>query len=284
MARATEGREGRTSRHELVEDLVRVGQLFARSTDHGTRRHRQRLACVLLDFAALVDARGAVQNERKGLVGRHPEHERVSPHHGLDAVRGGDRGPRVRASDADAALLLGHQGVVAREAIVGRVAHRDHTDPVLLGLVDRQLHALGPDRQPQPQPTIDHRSSRGLLQDRHVRLRVQNPNVEPVAVYRLEPADAVRVDPALVRGDEHVGAERGVGLGAAVLEEGIFDERLEVVVVDHAGALRLRLEHVVFDLIFLQHWILGRVDVFRVLGQDGRLIFEADRGTVELRL
>ena len=53
-----------------------------------------------------------------------------------------------------------------------------------------------------------------------MRLRVDDANVEPVAVDRLQTADAVGVDAALVRGDEDVGAEGGVGLGAAILEEG----------------------------------------------------------------
>ena len=92
---------------------------------------------------------------------------------------------------------------------MGRVPHRNHADAVLLGLVDRQLHALWPDRQPQPQPTVHHRGGRGLLEDLHVRLRVDDANVEPVAVDRLQTADAVGVDAAFVRGDEDVGAEGG---------------------------------------------------------------------------
>ena len=244
VAGAAERGEARRALDKGLKDGLAVGHLDAVLGEHGTSRRGLALPRVLFDLAALVDRRGTVQHERERVGRRHAKHDRVGAHHRLDAVGGRNRGPGVGARDADAAVGVGLERVVPRKPVVGGVAHHDHAHAaVRLGLVDGELHALGPDAQSNATAAVDDGRVPRLPHDPEPRPRPQDARVHALAVDALEPPDPMRVDAALVRRDQHIGADVGVPGCHAVPLERVAHELLQVVERDRARARRRRTVH-----------------------------------------
>lgn len=129
-------------RRWALEDRVAVRHGAAVTADDHARRGILAGSCVIFDLAALADARGTVQHEGELLIRGHADGEGVGAEHVLYAEGRRDAGTRVGAGDADHALVNGHAGPVARDAVVRAVADGGHRHAVLFAFFDDGLHRL----------------------------------------------------------------------------------------------------------------------------------------------
>ena len=224
FAGPAEGQQRGGARDEIGEHLLGVGLGRAVGGDDPARGHGLVQLGVDFDLAALDDGGGAIEEKREFLVGGHGERERVGAEHVLDAEGGRDGGAGVGAADADHAGFDGHEGIVAGDAEVGGVADGDHAQTVFLGLADGEGHGLVRDDVAHAVAAVEHGGRGGILDDADAGLGELDALPDAVVVDGLEARDAVGVEAELVRGDENVGGDGGVGFRRAEADKHVAHE------------------------------------------------------------
>ena len=235
FAQAAQRRQSGFALHEVDQDLVGIRTGVALFVDDPAGRKLLARTAIDFDLAALRDGRRAVEEERERLIRRHAEGQRVRSEHVLDAEGRGDGRTGVRARDTDHAVLDGHQGVVAGDAVVGGVADDRHAHAVFAGVVDGVLHGLLGGDHAHAVMRVDDGGRRRLLDEFDGGLRVEDAVADAVDVDGFQAADTVGVDAALVGGDQNVRAdlrvfERHAGADQRIAHE-VF-KCLEIKIVD----------------------------------------------------
>src|SRR3989442_5963399 len=128
-------------------------------------------------------------------------------------------------------VLEGHERVVARDAVVIRIAHRDHADRGVLRLPDRQVHRFLPDDLAEALTAIDESCCLRLPNDAALVRRLHGALLEAVHV-SAQTGDPVRVNASKVREDEHVRRHARIFRGDAQLHEDLFAESSEGLLLD----------------------------------------------------
>src|SRR5436309_7018342 len=189
-------------------------------------RHRLPESIVHFDLAARHRRRRHVEDERLLLHRGRSKADRIRAEdrcaaEGRDAERA-----RIRHADADQVVLERHEGVVARDAVVIRIADRDHADRGVPRLVDGQVHRFLPHDLAEALTPIDE--GRRLRLPDHTTLvrRLHGALLEAVHI-APEARDAVGVNPAKVGEDEDVRRHAGIFRGDTQLGEDLFAESTE---------------------------------------------------------
>ena len=207
FAQTAQRRQSGFAFHQVDQNLVCIRTGVALFIDDPSRRKLFARTAIDFDLAALRDGRRAVEEERERLIRRHAEGQRVRSEHVLDTEGRGDGRTGVRARDTDHAVLDGHQGVVAGDAVMGGVADDRHAHAVFAGVVDGVLHGLLGSNHTHAVMSVDNGGRRRLLDEFNGSLRIQDTIANAVDVDGFQAANTVGVDTALIGGDQNVRAD-----------------------------------------------------------------------------
>ncbi len=197
----------------------------------------------ILDFAVGHRGGGDVNHDRWLFLPGEGDRDRVRAEHALGAPQGRDEFGAVRHRPSDQIAPERLQHVVARDAVMIRVADAHPTASGRLGLVHRDLVRLRADDEPEPVVAVHRRGRERFAHDPH-----DGPGIDASQGKHLEvavqPRDPVRIDAAQVRRHKHIGRTPGVHLRDAHVDEHAPAEFVQALVgigpgLDHGRCARL---------------------------------------------
>ena len=103
-----------------------------------------------------------------------------------------------------------------------RIPDRNHAHAVFLGFVDCHLHGTFGNDHAHAVMTVNHRRGRAFPDDFKFSHRILDALPDPVVIYWFQSADAVRINPALIGGNQHVGADFRVFFRHSDAHEHVF--------------------------------------------------------------
>src|SRR6266704_1832826 len=216
---------------ECLQHPRGVRRTASRLINGPTVRDRLPQPVVDLDLAPRHGRRRHVEDERFLLHRRRGQGDRVRPEHGDAAERRHDEGRGVRHAHADQIVLERQERVVPRDSVVVRVPHRDDADRGVLRLPDRDVHPLLAHDLAEALAAVDERGRLRLLEDAALVVRLHVAGLQPADV-AAEARDAVRVDAAQVREDQHVRRDARVLRRDAELYQDLFAEPAKGLLLD----------------------------------------------------
>ena len=152
---------------------------------------------------------GHVHYKGSFLICRHGQGDRVGAIDGIAAEGGHHQYGGVGRRNADHALFQGHHGIVAGNAIVVAVPYGSKPAAIGLGLLYGLLHGPVADRLAQSCSTVDGDRCGRFVDGLNLGLGNHHAVAQTVDVAR-QAGHAVRIDPAQVGLDQHVGRDLGV--------------------------------------------------------------------------
>mmetsp|Transcript_25448 Transcript_25448/g.43443 ORF Transcript_25448/g.43443 Transcript_25448/m.43443 type:complete len:220 (+) Transcript_25448:428-1087(+) len=159
VTRTTQRSQCTLSQHHILQNALGIRPLHAGIINDASTGCVYSLSCVLFNLTPLVDRRCAVNDKGEGVCRGNAPRERIGSHHWLDAKGWCDRWSGVGSCESNTSLISSHGCIVSCNAIVRRIptCHKPH--PMLLRLINRHLHTMRSNIQPNSQIPIHQRGS-----------------------------------------------------------------------------------------------------------------------------
>lgn len=204
LALAAEGQNpAQTAAQDGFVHPVRVAARLTRAVDRPALGHGLSAFVVNLHLAQRHHRRGCVEPE--GIrIGGHTERHRIRAQHHLAPERRHHDRPGVGHRKRRQSLALGHQRVIARNAVMRRVAHHDHADARRFRLLNGHAHRLRRRQVPHREMAVHQRGNRRFAQNLRPRAHIDTPAFDVLVVIH-HPLRAMALDAEQIRLHQHVG-------------------------------------------------------------------------------
>ena len=223
LGAAAEGHDAAAGfRDDVFEDVFRVGGRVAVLVEGPAVRQFFLGLAVHLELAAGDDRGGGVEEEGIGFR-RDRDGQRVTAEHGLRREGRDHDGFGVRGAEAHEAFLDGHQGIVAGDAVVVRVADGHDADAALLCLFDGDLHRLVADELAHAVVAFDDRRDGRLEHDFRFGFEFDESALETVVITG-QTLHAVGLDTVHVSGQQDIRDDGCFVFGEPEVLERVTDE------------------------------------------------------------
>ena len=158
-----------------------------------------------IDFQFASGHHGSSGIKGKGYRrGRHGEGNGIGAQHRLSTEGRDQDRLAVGHTDADQAFPGGHTGIVAGNAEMVGIPHRNHTNPRSSGLLNGKLHCLDAQKLTHGVVTFDGSGNGSLFYDLGFGMDIHEA-VGDLLVITDQPLDTVGLDTAKIRIQKHIG-------------------------------------------------------------------------------
>ena len=157
---------------------------------------------VHLQLASGDDGRGGIEEEGVG-IRRNCDRDGIGTEHGLSGEGGDHDGLRVGKGHADQALVAGHSGIVAGNAVVVGIAHRDDCHAGFFCFFNGRVHSEDTDELAHPVVSLDDGGHGRLKDDLRLRVHFDDPVLDALVVAH-QALHPVGLDAVFVRQEQDV--------------------------------------------------------------------------------